>query len=338
MTGTCLRSGWRAALGRPRLVATLWFWNLLMGLIVGLGMSRWLGAAFNGSPVADQALERFRFGLLAELTQYDRFSPFTFLGGTLSALALIAMLSNALLAAGVLEVLVSDDPRPLLHRFFRGAGHFFGRFLRLLIVTGIALIILWIIMGAITSPIVRAIGESSWERTWIAVALGRFALLGILVALLMAVLDVARAQVASSPVEQRGMLRAWVRSVPIVFHNLGTIGGIYLVLGVCWVALALVGLAVVFAVTPNNWAAIWLLILVQQVFMFARAGIRVARAGAILGVARAAVPVTPGLEAAWSIDASRATATEEDGAAGLKAGGYTSPVSDRARLERGDPA
>src|SRR5574338_392870 len=198
MTGTYLRSGWQAALGRPRLVATLWFWNLLMGLVVGLGMSRWLGAAFDASPVAAQALERFRFGLLVELTQYDRFSPFTFLGGTLVALMLIAALGNALVAAGVLEVLVSDDPRPLLHRFFRGAGHFFGRFVRLLIVTGIALVVLWIIMGAITSPIVRALGESSWERTWLTLALGRFVVLGVLVALLMAVLDVARAQVASS--------------------------------------------------------------------------------------------------------------------------------------------
>lgn len=297
MTGTYLRSGWQAALGRPRLVATLWFWNLLMGLIVGLGMSRWLGAAFNGSPVADQALERFRFGLLMELTQYDRFSPFTFLGGTVIALMLIAALSNALVAAGVLEVLVSDDPRPLLHRFFRGAGHFFGRFLRLLIVTGIALIILWIIMGAITSPIVRAIGESSWERTWIAAALGRFALLGVMVAFMMAVLDVARAQVASSAMEQRGMLRTWLRSVPIVFRNLGTIGGIYVVLGACWVALALIGLAIVFAVTPANWAAIWLLILVQQAFMFARAGTRVARAQAILAMVTAALPRSAGLSA-----------------------------------------
>jgi hypothetical protein len=312
MTGTCLRSGWQAAVGRPRLVATLWFWNLLMGGIVGLGVSRWLAAAFNWSPVADQALERFRFGLLAELTQYDRFSPFTFLGGAVLALMIVAALSNALLAAGVLEVLVSEDPRPLLHRFFRGAGHFFGRFVRLLIVTGVALILLWIVMGMITRPIVRALGESSWERTWIAVALGRFALLGVFVALLMAVLDVARAQVASSPVEQRGMLRAWLRSVPIVFRNIGTIGGIYVVLGACWVALALIGLAIVFAVTPAHWAAIWLLILLQQAFMFARAGIRVARAGAILGVARVAVPVTPTLEAPSYVGAPPAVITEAE--------------------------
>ena len=275
-------------------------------------MSGWLGAAFNGSPVADQALERFRFGLLFELSQYDRFSPFTVLGGTIWALIFVAALSNALLSAGVLEVLVSDDTRPLLHRFFRGAGHFFGRFLRLTIVTGIALIVLWIITGAVTRPLVRAVGESSYERTWIAVALGRFALLGVLAALLMAVLDVARAQVASSPVEQRGMLRAWLRSVRVVFRNLGTIGGVYVVLGVCWVALALIGLAIVFAVTPTNWVAIWLLILVQQAFMFARAGIRVARAGAILELARVTTPVTAGFDAAWSVDAPPATIAEEE--------------------------
>lgn len=282
MIGTCLRSGWRASLGRPRLLLTLWFWNALMGLVVAMGMSRWLTAAFGWSPVADQTLERFRMGLLVELTQYDRFSPFTFAAGVVWALVLIAALSNALISAGVLEVLTSGDNRPLLHRFFRGAGHFFGRFLRLLIITGVALLLIWIIVGALTRPIVSALGESSWERTWIAAGLLRFAVLGALVALLMAVLDIARAQVATAPVEQRGMLRAWWKGARALFRHLGTVAAIYLVLGLCWVVLALVGLAIVFAVTPTSWAAIAMLILVQQAFMFVRAGIRVARAGAVV--------------------------------------------------------
>lgn len=295
MTSNCLRSGWRASFGRPRLVAVLWSWNVLLGLGVGWGMSRWLGAAFNWSPEADRSLVRFQFGLLAELTQYDRFSAWNFAGGAFFGLLGIAVVSNALIAAGILEVLVSDDPRPLLHRFLRGAGHFFGRFLRLLIVTGLALLLALIIVGALTRPIVSAIGESSWERTWIAAGLLRWALLGLLAALSMAVLDLARAQVASAATEQRGMLRAWLRAVRVLTGNFQTIAATYLVLGLCWLVLAVIGLAIVSAVPVETWVGIWLLIIVQQLFMFARAGIRVTRAGATLEMVRAASAGTAAL-------------------------------------------
>lgn len=281
-----LRSGWRASVERPRLAAALWLWNALLGLVVGWGMSRWLGLAFDYSPAADQALQRFQAGLLVELTQYDRFAPWTFAGGVFMALVVIAALSNALVSAGILEVLTSGDGHPLLHRFFRGAGHFFGRFLRLLIVTAVALVLAWILVAALTRPIVSALGESGWERTWIAVGLLRFALLGLVVAGGMAILDLSRTQVATAATEQRGMLRAWLRGARLLFQRLGTLAGIYAVLGIGWLVLAGIGLLIVFSMTPTNWAAIWLLIGVQQIFMFARAGIRVTRAGAVLAVVR----------------------------------------------------
>lgn len=286
MIANSRRSGWRASFRRPRLVTALWLWNALLGLVVGWGMSRWLGLAFDLSPTADQALQRFQAGLLVELTQYDRFSPWTFATGALWALVVIAALVNALVAAGILEVLISGDERPLLHRFFRGAGHFFGRFLRLLIITGVALLLVWVAVAALTRPIMNALGESSWERTWITVGLFRFALLGALVALLMGILDIARTQVVISATEQRGMLRAWLRAARLTFRRLGTLASIYFVLGVCWLVLAGIGLAIVCALTPTNWAAISLLIVVQQTFMFARGGIRVARAGAVLELVR----------------------------------------------------
>lgn len=294
MIANCLRSGWRAALAQPRLVATLWFLNALLGLVMGWGMSRWLAAAFDWSPEADRALQRFQFGLLVELTQYDRFSPTTFAGGVVLALVVIAAIANALVSAGILEVLTSADPRPLLHRFLRGAGHFFGRFVRLLVITALALVLAWVLVAALTRPIVNALGESSWERAWIAAGLFRFALLGAVVALIMAVLDVARVQVVTAPAEQRGMLRAWFRGARMTFRNVGTLAGIYVVLGACWIAIAGLGLAIVFAVTPTRWAAIWLLVLVQQAFVAARGGIRIARAGAVLEWVRSAGEETAG--------------------------------------------
>jgi hypothetical protein len=295
MIATCLRSGWRAALEHRRLIATIWLWNALLALAVGFGMSRWLGSAFNWSPEADQALQRFRFGLLAELVQYDRFSPLTFLGGAVLSLMVLAALSNALVSAGVLEVIVARDDRPVLHRFFRGAGHFFGRFLRLLLITLIAGLLLLVLVSAIARPVVNAIGETSWERAWITAGLTRWLLLGVAAALVMAVLDVARARVSMAAEEVRGMGRAWLSAARFVLRHPGSIAGIYLVLGACWLIVAAIGLAIVFAVTPAHWVAIWALVLVQQAFMVARATIRIARAGAVVEWVRetASVSVPP---------------------------------------------
>lgn len=280
MIATCLRAGWRAAFERPRLIVTVWFWNAVLAAAAGFGAWRWLSAAFNYSPEADKALERFPLALLLELLQYDRFSPLTLLNGAALGLLVAALLSNPLITGGVLEVLVSRDDRPLLHRFFRGGGHFYGRFLRLLMISGVALLVLVIAAGLALRPIVTALGESSWERTWLAAALLRLAILGGLAGLVMAVLDVARARVATAGTEIRGMLRAWIGAARSVLAHFVAAAGIYLTLGIVWVVLAVAGLWIVSIVPVTGWASILLLIVVQQAFMIARAALRVVRAAA----------------------------------------------------------
>lgn len=282
MTATCLGSGFRAAFAQRRLIATVWIWNLLLAIVVAAGTSRWLGSAFDFSPEADRTLQRFQFGLFLELQQYDRFSPFTFLNGTVLGLILLSAVSNPLLSAGVLEVLVSRDDRPVLHRFFRGAGHFFGRFLRLLAISGAALMVLAIVITAIGSAISRGFGSAGWERVWLTAGLVRLVLLVAMAALVMAVLDVARARVIVAPTEIRGMVRAWTGAARSVFGHFGALSGIYVALGAVWLALAAIGLGIVSVTPATNWVGIWLLIGVQQIFMVARATLRIARAGATL--------------------------------------------------------
>ncbi len=282
MIATCLRSGLRAAFVNRRLIVTLWLWNLLLALVVGLGTSRWLSSAFDYSPEADRVLQRFHFGILIELQQYDRFSPFTFLGGTVLALIFLSAISNPLVSAGVLEVLVARDDRALLHRFFRGAGHFFGRFLRLLATSAAAFLLLAIAVTAVTSSISRAFGSAGWERAGLATWFSRMLLLLVLAGLAMAVLDVARARVVMAQTEVRGMVRAWAGAARFLFGHFGVLAGIYVVLGLIWVALAGLGLGIVSVTPVTNWAGIWLLIAVQQAFMIARATLRIARAGATL--------------------------------------------------------
>ncbi len=284
MMTTCLRSGSRALSGNGKLVATLWAWSTLGALAAGAATWRWLGAAFNDSPWADRLLDRFFLGLAAELVQYDRFSPMLALNGAVLGLAAVGLISNPLVAAGVLEVIVSRDDRPLLHRFFRGAGHFFGRFLRLLVISAVAAVVLVVAAAAITRPIATPLSESSWERASIAFGFGRFVVYGALVAFVMAVLDVARARVATAATETRGMLRAWLGAARVVLRHIGAVAGIYLALGVLLVAVLAVYAALADAIPTRAWAGIVAAIVLQQLFVMARAAIRIARAGATVSL------------------------------------------------------
>jgi hypothetical protein len=286
MMTTCVRSGWRAALGNRKLIATLWAWSALAALAGGAAAWRWLAEAFNHSPWADRLLERFQLGLAVELMQYDRFSPMLALNGAVLALVVVGLISNPLVSAGVLEVIVSRDERPLLHRFFRGAGHFFGRFLRLLIISGVAAAVLVVVAAIVTRPISRPLSESSWERTSIAFGFTRFVLYAALIAFVLAVLDIARARVAMADNEIRGMLRAWFGAARFVLRHLGAVAGIYAAFGVMFVVALAAYAAIANAVPTRAWGGILLVVVLQQMFVMARAGLRIARAGATVELCR----------------------------------------------------
>jgi hypothetical protein len=296
MITTCVRAGYRTALANRRLILTLWGWSALLALPIGAAVWRWLGAAFNYSPGADRLLERFHVSLAVELVQYDRFSPMPVVSGAVVGLAIVALITNPLVAAGVLEAIVSRDERPLLHRFFRGAGHFFGRFFRLLLISGVAALLLVIVAGIITSPITRALSETSWERASIAARVTRFVLYGSLIGFVMVVLDVARTQVVTAGEEVRGMIRAWFVAARFVLRNFWAVAGTYLVFGSISVAALVVYAALANVVPTRSWPGIWLVIVLQQMFVMARAGMRIARAGGAVELCRARNVTAPVLQ------------------------------------------
>ncbi|HSL23527.1 MAG TPA: hypothetical protein VK886_18500 [Vicinamibacterales bacterium] len=290
MIRASIRSGWRAAFASPRLVAVVWAWSFVFAAIAAVAAWWWLGAAFNHAPESDRTLARFQFGLYVELQQYDRFSPVSLLRGAVLALLAVGAIANPLLAAGVLEVLVSRDDRPLLHRFFRGAGHFFGRFLRLLLIGGLVTLLAAEVVSTITSGLVRAVGESSWERAWLAAALARLLLIAGVFGLGVVVLDIARARVALAGTEVRSMLRTWVGAAAFVARNFRSVLGIYASFAAL-IVLVLGAYAGVSHVLPASTpAGIFAAFALQQLFMVVRGTFRVARAGAAVEFCRLREP------------------------------------------------
>jgi hypothetical protein len=147
-----IKAGLRAAVRHPKLVWLLWAWYGLLALVPALPAWTWWNGVLGSSPEAASVLKRFDLGVFLDLTAGKGIDGIGLLTGAAVAVALVAFVSSAFTCGGVLEVFGSDDDRrPFMHRFFRGGGHFFWRFVRLGIIAFMS--------GAIVVGIVAAVAR-----------------------------------------------------------------------------------------------------------------------------------------------------------------------------------
>jgi hypothetical protein len=277
----CVGNGLKRAAGGPALATALWMWNLLLAAIVAVPARVAFGSPFNYSPESDQLLQGFNLRFLIEAFRDHRPSVLTLLAATTGGILLVGLVGNALTSGGVFEVLTVRDNRRFLHRFWRGAGHFFGRFLRLLVLCGVTLVVLGILASLGTAPIVLVMSDSSSEaaRFWSTLLVPGVLLLVFGFCTL--VLDYARAQIAID--DSRSAFKAWFRALVFVIRHLpGTVG-----IGIAFASIALalfvVSLWYQTSARSDTGMLIALLFLVQQVTMWLNAALRV---GAIAGAIR----------------------------------------------------
>lgn len=251
----------------------LWLANLALATIVALPVWIALSTTLPLAPAADVLRDGFDIGIAGDIARDDP-GLVRAVQAAFAAAALLALLVAPFLAAGTVESLSSDDERPFLHRFGRGAGHFGGRFLR----AGLAALPLAALGAALLGgplfALRRRLEETASSETRWLLGLGGAAAagLGVLVALL--ALDYARLDIARR--DSRQPIRAVWRGLRFVLrHPLATLG--------LWAANALVlvlGVALYMAlrsVLPAaSWAAILIMVVAQQILALARAGLRVA--------------------------------------------------------------
>jgi hypothetical protein len=275
-----LASGLRAALKHPKLVALLWGGYLLLALVPALPGLNWLRGAMDFSPAAGTALQRFDFGLAGELSNYDHSNVFGLLTMTLLGGVLVALLSSAFAMGGTLEVLGGEgEARPFMHRFFRGGGHFFWRFVRLTIIAAVCLVIVVGVVsvgvGAATTPL----ADSEWEPAGYLAGFARMIVAVLVGALFLLALDYARIRVARDG--GRSMFKAYVRALGFVLRRLLTAYGIAIPIVVMLAALMVCYLAYeTNAPAASTWGAIATLFLIQQAVVLGRVFLRVSLVGA----------------------------------------------------------
>ncbi len=271
---TSILKGLRTTVRNPRLVLLLWAWNLILALAGGIPALVWFRGALNTRVETESLLTRFNVGAFADLGKYSEVAPFSFLWASVAGVALIAFIGSAFMNGGILEALGSqDDGRSFMHRFHRGGGHFFWRFLRLSAIafTGVAIVIG--IAAALRRRVMTPLSDSEWEPAGMFWGLLGLAVTGLVALWFVLALDYARIRVARDG--SRAMLPAYVGAMRFVARRvvatyglailgLGVLGGLFGAYVACetvW--------------TASTWTAILGLAGVQQVVVVARTGLRV---------------------------------------------------------------
>ncbi len=278
MFGRAVARGVRDATRRPGLVALLWAWNLALAGLVTLPFWVWIYGASSVSPVTDALLDGFDLGVISELIAADARVAQT-LFASVGTLVLLALLSGAFVSGGILEVLTSEgDGRPLLHRFFRGAGHFFGRFVRLLVIAGVTALPVVAIVAAALNAATRPLASGGSERAALWGTIAVQAGVGLTVAWFMLALDYARAATVWSG--SRSMFRTWLRSLAFVVRRAPGVAAIGLLSALLVSAAFAVTVAYDVAANGRTWFLILGTVLVHEAMLLLRTAVRVGQVSA----------------------------------------------------------
>jgi hypothetical protein len=275
-----IKAGLRAAVRHPKLVWLIWAWYGLLALVPALPAWTWWNGVLGSAPESASVLKRFDLGVFLDLTAGKGINGLGLLAGAAVAAALVAFVSSAFAFGGILEVFgTEDDKRSFMHRFFRGGGHFFWRFFRLALIAGVLAMLAAGAVSALMAAAAAPMSESEWEPAGYLGGVSSMVVVVAVAALFLLALDYARIRVARD--DSRSMLRAYASGLGFVLRRLFTVYGIA-ILFVAALA-ALVGIYLAYETTApaaGTWAAIAVLIVIQQAVVLGRVFLRVALVGA----------------------------------------------------------
>lgn len=275
---TSLRTGLRTALGQPWLAALLWGWSAALSLAAALPGAVWLSRGLSLRPRGDVLLDGFSFEVLKELLHYDASPVATVLWWAALGPIALAAAGSALVNGGLLEVLWArapgPDPRPRLHRFFRGAGRYVLVNLRLLALSAFAAAVALVVALAVLAPLTEGTGTSQREAVaWIGL-MAPLAVGAAVVAVWGTVLDFARLRVVATDDRRAVRALAWAAWY-VARHPLAAIG-LWTTLAVATLTVGVAAVLLVPFVPAHGWAGIAGLVAAQQALVFVRAWLRVA--------------------------------------------------------------
>jgi hypothetical protein len=270
---SCYKKGVTEATARPKLMAVLWLFNILFASILYIIFFGAFDAAVGPSLVLKDLLKTGDMNIILE-TLTKPAGPFTSAFRAAPIVILLYFLANVFLQGGVLNVLVAPRGREKFAAcFFGGGGRFYGRFLRLLIYSAVVLVPAIILFVAVNA-VLRVLGDPSRERQMVLFVIIRVALGLFLLHLVKMVLDYARIMIATR--DSRTVFRALMDAVRFVLRRLSGTLGLYYLLGLTGLAMALAYLGVKSIIGTTTAAGILAVFLITQVYIAGRGWLRAA--------------------------------------------------------------
>ena len=298
MIGRSISTGFSLARRSRRLIVLVWLLHLGLASLAAVPFGAWAAGALGSSVEAESLANGFDIATFGDLTE-EYSSAVVLFGLTAFGVLAVGAISSAFASSGVIGVLLDEARgvegpaattgrhRPVLPRFFESGGRFFWRSLGLSVLTGIGFAVTGGIAYGAARAATRDMGESLSEPVvWFG------AVLPLVVGAVFAifwwlVLDVARISLVAG--DRRGAIgRTWLAGLRFVSRRVFGVFGL-------WLAFALpVGLAMVIYLWvrgwsfQGTWAAIWVMILAQQLYRLWRTAMRVGLVGGQIDLAIAA--------------------------------------------------
>ena len=262
----------RRAVRAKHLILLLWGAHLAIAAIAAYPVLRHLDSTLSGAPAGDEFLRRLSLPLLSDLVRTGGLWS-AGIGPLLSLVVVLTLTWNVLSAGGALETLLSNDPARMAQRFGRGAGRFFGRFLRMGFAAALtALVAIAALAGTVFAVSGGLDDSAEGAKLWLNFGGALVALSTLLLVLL--ALDLARVRVARDDV--RKGVRVFFQTLRAVLRRPGQVLAIWIVLALGFAAISALYLGLRYLLPPTGGAALFALVLAQQLVMIARAGMRVA--------------------------------------------------------------
>jgi len=270
---SCYKKGITEATARPNLMGVLWLFNILFASILYIIFFGAFDAAVGPSLVLKDLLKTGDMNIILE-TLTKPAGPFTAALRMAPYVILLYFLANVFLQGGVLNVLIAPRGREKFAAcFFGGGGRFYGRFLRLLIYSAVVLVPAIILFVAVNA-VLGVLGDPSRERQMVLFVIIRIALGLFLLHLVKMVLDYARIMIATR--DSRTVFRALMDAVRFVLRRLSRTLGLYYLLGLTGLAMALAYLGVKSIIGTTTAVGILAVFLITQVYIAGRGWLRAA--------------------------------------------------------------
>lgn len=271
-----LAAGLRAAASRPGLLVVVWALQLIVAAAAALPLFRALSAVTASFPEADRLLERFSLALYAELLQANQVPMFAMLQASGFGVVLIAVITGpAFLAAIVTSLERPGGPKGALAA---SVGRYYWPLLRLTVFGRLVAIMAAGLVGGAFGAALRPLRRSLWEAGRLASGPLIVAVALVVLVLFWAVVDYAIVHAIRT--ESRRMFAAWRAGVRAAFRRLWTTLGIWFGIGLLLAACAAIVVFLHGILPATSAALIAAVIVLQQIFIITRIGLRVALLGA----------------------------------------------------------